>query len=108
VIRRRDDGVVPLTFTAPLERDADGTWWYLRVPTGIRSALKAHERRGVIAVTATIGDTTWPGSLLPGADGSAQLTVNARIRARESLELGADLLVVLEPRGAGDTAAVPS
>ena len=87
-----------LTFAATLERDADGTWWYLHVPAEIRAALKEHERRGVVPVTATIGGTTWPGSLLPWADGSAQLTVTARIRARERLELGSEVRVTLEPR----------
>lgn len=88
----------PLAFTSALERDPDGTWWYLHVPSAVRAALGEHERRGVVPVTATIGGTTWPGSLLPWADGSAQLTVNARIRAREGLALGDLVPVRLEPR----------
>lgn len=83
----------PLSFIAKLQQDKDGTWWYVHVPEEIRLALKAHERRGIIAVTATIGATSWEGSMLPWADGSAQLSVNKAIRSKEGLELGQEMTV---------------
>jgi hypothetical protein len=87
-----------ITFTGTLERDKDGTWWYIHVPKHIRDQLKHHEKRGTIAVSATIGSTTWPASLLPWADGSAQITVNKTIRNKEALTLGQELQVLIEPR----------
>ena len=97
-----------LQFSALLERDPGGTWWYVHVPSDVRSALQAHARRGVIAVSATVGRTTWDGSLLPWADGSAQLGVNARIRGRERLELGQEVAVTVRPRVRGDGEAALS
>jgi Domain of unknown function (DUF1905) len=85
-------------FTGVLERDNDGTWWYIHVPQHIRDAFKHVEKRGTIPVTATIGHTTWNVSLLPWADGSAQLTINKTVRSKEALTLGQELQVIITPR----------
>ncbi|MBV8257933.1 MAG: DUF1905 domain-containing protein [Actinobacteria bacterium] len=87
-----------LTFVSAIERDKDGTWWYVHVPAEVREALREHERRGFVPVTATVGATSWDGSLMPWADGSAQLTVGKRVRERESLELGREVRVSVRPR----------
>ncbi len=81
--------------------DKDGTWWYLHVPKEIRQSLKSFETRGRIQVTATIGESSWDGTLLPRADGSAQISVNKKIRAAERLVLGRTVSVKIRPR-AGD------
>lgn len=86
-------------FTATLERDQDGTWWYVHVPAAIRQSLKQFERRGAIAVEARIGKTSWRGSLLPWADGSAQLVVKKEVRDRESLNQGDSVDVAVAARG---------
>ena len=88
----------PLTFSAPLVRDADGTWWYIKVPEDVRRALKSHERRGVIPITATVGRTTWEASLLPWADGCAQLNINRRLREAEELLLGQAVTATISAR----------
>ena len=87
-----------IAFTGTLERDTDGTWWYIHVPKHIRDQLKHLEKRGAIPVTATIGRTTWPASLLPWADGSAQITVNKTVRDNEALTLGQEVEVLIVPR----------
>lgn len=87
-----------LSFTSVLERDKDGTWWYVHVPRHVREALKHLEKRGSVPVVATIGQTSWEGSLLPWADGSAQLVVKKPVRTREGLELGQTLDVRVRPR----------
>jgi hypothetical protein len=83
------------TFTAPLERDKDGTWWYVHVPAEVRAGWKRLERRGFIAVTATVGGSRWTASLMPWADGSAQLVIKRPVREREGLRLGSDVTVTL-------------
>ena len=60
--------------------------------------FKPLEKRGTIQVTATIGDSTWDGSMLPWADGSAQVVINKKIRTHEQLELGRELTITIEPR----------
>ena len=85
-------------FRARLQRDADGTWWFVHVPEEVRRAFAHLERRGHTRVWVTVGGTTWPASLMPWADGSAQVVVNAKVRGRESLDLGQELEVRLTPR----------
>ena len=72
-----------LVFKVKLEMDRDGTWWYVHVPKNIRDTLKQYEKRGIVPVTVIIGKTAWDGSMLPWADGSAQISVNKRIRDKE-------------------------
>jgi hypothetical protein len=82
-----------LTIRSKLERDKDGTWWYLHIPKKVREQLKHAERRGTIAVAATVGESSWEGTLLPWADGSAQLVVKKDVRDRERLRLGDEVVV---------------
>ncbi len=86
-----------LSFTSILNQDQDGTWWYAHVPQEIRHQLKLFEKRGHIKVTATIGSSSWSGSLLPWADGSAQIVINKKIRDREGLQLGQKLAITITP-----------
>ena len=84
--------------SGPIDVDADGTWHYLHVPVEVRAGWAEHARRGSIRVTATLGGTSWDGSLLPWADGSAQLSIPARVRARERLVAGEVVSVSLALR----------
>lgn len=87
-----------IAFTGTLERDQDGTWWFIHVPKHVRDQLKHLEKRGTIHVSATIGCTTWQASLLPWADGSAQITIKKSVRDNEALTLGQELQIVIVPR----------
>jgi hypothetical protein len=85
-----------IDFTGMLERDKDGTWWYVHVPKDIRDQLKYLEKRGgTIPVVVTIGLTTWQTSMLPWADGSAQITINKTVRDKEALRLNQQLQVLI-------------
>lgn len=86
------------SFEATLEMDKDGTWWYVHVPKEVRNAYKQYEKRGIVHVTVTVGSTTWDGSMLPWADGSAQISVNKNVRNKESLRLGDTVSVSVLPR----------
>jgi hypothetical protein len=90
----------PLFFTATLEQDKDGTWWYAHAPKEIRQALKQLEVHGTIPVEATIGHTTWVASLLPWADGSAQIVIKKLVRDKERLKLGDTLEITVRQRTA--------
>ena len=74
-----------ITFNSTLECDKDGTWWYAHVPSDVRKSLRGFEKRGSVRVKATIGLSTWEGSLLPWADGSAQISINKEVRSKEGL-----------------------
>jgi Domain of unknown function (DUF1905) len=89
----------PLSFETTLVQDEGGTWWYAQVPRTVREQLGAHARRGFIPVVATIGETSWDATLMPWADGSAQIVVKREVRERESLGPGQALQVSVRPRG---------
>ena len=71
-----------------LLKDPDGTWFFIHVPKSVRDRWKPSEHRGTIKVTVTVGSTTYDASLLPWADGSAQVSVGRTVREREGLHEG--------------------
>lgn len=88
----------PQLLSAVLECDKDGTWYYVHVPKEIREGYRQFEHRGAIAITAKVGKSTWQGSMLPWADGSAQISVNKKIRDKEGLVLGERIDIIVVPR----------
>lgn len=86
------------TVKVVLEKDKDGTWFYVHIPSDVRQVFKQHEKRGIISVRATIGQTSWDDSILPWADGSGQVSVNRKIQAKEHLSLGDEFIIHLAPR----------
>lgn len=90
--------VAAQSFGAKLEVDKDGTWRYVHVPRTVRNSLKGFERRGIIPITATVAGCRWDGSLLPWADGSAQLSIPKPICTKLALRLGQRLRVEVRPR----------
>lgn len=76
-------------FSGPLELfPQQGGWHYVRAPKKISEPLLPFADRGLIAIEATIGDSTWPTSLLPMGDGTHFIAVPAKVRNKEKLELG--------------------
>jgi hypothetical protein len=59
--------------------------------------------RGLIAVRATVGDTTWDTSLLPIGDGSTFIALNARVRKRNALATGDSITVTFTLRDRSST-----
>jgi len=90
--------VTELAFVTSVDQDKDGTWWFAHVPREVRERLKRYEKRGNIAVIATIGRTTWDASLMPWADGSAQIVLKKHVREAEDLKPHQRITIVLQPR----------
>ena len=88
------------TFVARIERfDMQGGWFYVSVPVELslpQEYLALYF--GFIAVTAQMGKSSWPTSLIPKGDGTHMITLPAKIRAKEKLSLGAEVEVSFEPR----------
>ena len=66
----------------------DKGWHYISVPTEISEPLEQLADRGLIAISATIGEFTWDTSLLPKGDGTHFIALPAKVRDKESLRLG--------------------
>ena len=77
------------TFIAKIELfDREKGWHYVSVPIELSIPLEYLADRGLIAVTARIGNSSWPTSLLPMGDGTHFIALPAKVRTKEKLSLG--------------------
>ena len=88
------------TFTAKIERcDTPGGWHYAPVPVSVSvpfEHLAIHF--GFVAVTATVGTSSWDTSLLPAGDGTYFIALPKKVRLKEKLTFGDEVEVSFEPR----------
>lgn len=73
-------------------------WHYVSVPTELSKPLEYLADRGLIAVTAKAGNSTWPTSLLPMGDGTHFIALPAKVRSKEKLSLGEEVEISFEIR----------
>jgi hypothetical protein len=86
-------------FKAKIELfERDKGWYYVSVPTELSKPLEHLADRGLIAITAIIGKTSWPTSLLPMGDGTHFVALPAKVRSKEKLMLGDTVDVLFETR----------
>ena len=77
------------TFSAKVKLfEREMGWHYVSVPTELSKPLEHLADRGLIAVTATAGNSSWPTSLLPMGDGTHFIALPAKVRKKEKLFLG--------------------
>jgi hypothetical protein len=80
------------TFIAPIclfEREKG--WHYVSVPPELSVPLENFADRGLIAITARIGSSSWATSMLPMGDGTHFIALPARVRQKEKLSLGSKI-----------------
>lgn len=65
-----------------------GGWAYVRVPKKYTELTKHLADRGLVAITATVGKTTWNTSLLPLGDGTQFIALNMKVRGEEKIKIG--------------------
>lgn len=65
-----------------------GGWHYVRVPIDVTDAWSSMAERGLIAVHARLGGTTWDTSLLPMGDGTHVVALSAKVRRAAGVRLG--------------------
>ena len=87
-------------FTAVIERfDMQGGWHYIPVPSELYLPLEHQAVHfGFIAITAKVGNTSWPTSLLPKGDGTYFIALPAKVRSKEKLLLGDEIKASFETR----------
>ena len=73
-------------------------WHYVSVPSEISKPLECLADRGLVAVTAKVGNSSWPTSLLPMGDGTHFIALPAKVRPKEKLSLGMEVEVSFETR----------
>ena len=73
-------------------------WYYVDVPVELSKPLEEFAGRGLIAITAKVGTTSWKTSLLPMGDGTHFIALPAKVRTKENLLNGAEIEMSFEPR----------
>jgi len=87
------------TFTARVKLfERDKGWYYVLVPSKLSKPLEHLADRGLIAVTARVGKTSWPTSLLPMGDGTHFIALPAKVRSEERITLGDEVGVSFATR----------
>ena len=73
-------------------------WYYVPVPTNISKPLEHLADRGLIAITAKTGNSSWPTSLLPKGDGTHFIALPEKVRKKEKIALDMAIEISFEVR----------
>ena len=73
-------------------------WHFIRIPKSITTKLVHKADRGLIAINATVGMTSWDTSLLPMGDGTHFIALNAKVRKKEKIYLGDTIEIIFQLR----------
>lgn len=78
--------------------DRPGGWHFVPVPEALTHRYGHLADRGLIAVQAQVGSSSWRTSLLPMGDGTHFLALPATVRRAQHLRVGDPVDVVVVPR----------
>jgi hypothetical protein len=68
--------------------DVENPWIYVSVPKKYSDKTKTLADRGLVAIKATVGKSTWDTSLMPKGDGSQFVPLPAKVRRVENIQVG--------------------
>ncbi len=71
-----------------------GGWFYVVIPPKITQELTEYEDRGLIAIVASVGATSWNTSLLPMGDGTHFVAINKKVMKAQGLGVGSEMEIV--------------
>ncbi|MCL2862727.1 MAG: DUF1905 domain-containing protein [Methanimicrococcus sp.] len=87
------------TFIAKVELfEREMGWHYVSVPSELSKPLEHLSDRGLIAVTAKVGNSSWPTSLLPMGNGTHFIALPAKVRQKEKISVGMAIEMFFEVR----------
>ena len=66
----------------------EGGWVYIRVPERYTEITEELADRGLVAITASVGRTSWDTSLLPTGDGTHFIALFKKVRNAENIHVG--------------------
>lgn len=66
----------------------ENPWIYVPVPLKYTEMFKGEADRGLVAITVTVGSSTWNTSLMPMGDGTQFIPLSAKIRKKEDIKVG--------------------
>jgi hypothetical protein len=65
----------------------EGGWVFVRVPDQYTEMTRGYADRGLVAITAKTGKTTWNTSLMPMEDGTHFIALSAKVRRAENIRV---------------------
>ena len=87
------------TFTGTVEVfDLEMGWHYVSVPTELVDPWRHRAERGLIAITAHLGEHSWSTSLLPKGDGTHFIALAAPLRKKAGITVDDSVTLSFEPR----------
>jgi hypothetical protein len=88
-----------ITFSATIEKvPSEGGWHIIRLPDDMLLKLRAAAgKNGNVPILATIGNTTWPTTIMSMGDQRWFLAVSAHVRKTESLGEGSSVSITIAP-----------
>ena len=88
------------TFVGRIECfDSPGSWHFVSVPVELSLPLEYLALHfGFVAITARVGQSAWPTSLMPKGDGTHFIALPAKVRKKEKLVLGDEIEIAFETR----------
>ena len=78
--------------------ERDKGWYYVSVPTELSKPIEYLADRGLIAITAKVGNSSWHTSLLPMGDGTHFIALPSKVRSKEKLSLGVEVEISFKTR----------
>jgi len=87
------------TFIAKVELfEREMGWHYVSVPPEFSKPQEHLADRGLIAITAKVGNSSWPTSMLPMGDGTHFIALPAKVRQKEKISVGMMIKIFFETR----------
>ena len=87
----------PVTGTVKIF-ELENPWVYISVPKDYTEMFADIADRGLVAIAATLGGTTWNTSLMPMGDGTQFIPLSKKVRKAEGVEVGDEIEVFFTPR----------
>lgn len=77
------------TFSAEVQLfDKEDPWYFVSAPKKYVKEFAQHMDRGLVAIEATLGSSTWNTSLMPKGDDTLFIPLSAKVRKKEQIALG--------------------
>lgn len=76
----------------------ENPWIYVAVPKEYTAMFNDIAERGLVAITVTLGSSTWNTSLMPMGDGTQFIPLSKKVRTKEGIEVGDCIELHFVPR----------
>ena len=86
------------TGTVEMFADCNMPWWYVRAPKQLSKPYENLADRGLIAITAKVGNDSWQTSMMPYGNGTHFIPLPAKIRKANNIQLGDKITIEFDIR----------